>query len=93
MTNIDVPDTTDRDGFTCPVCGFDGLLEPAYDVAGKPSHEICPCCGFEFGFDDLQHGISHEEYRARWIAEGAAWFAPDEQPDDWDLSDQLRNVA
>ncbi|CAI6246577.1 hypothetical protein NRS6120_05960 [Bacillus subtilis] len=36
---------------TCPVCGFKGLAEPPYDHEGNHSHEICPCCGFQFGFD------------------------------------------
>lgn len=78
---------------TCPVCGFGGLLESPYNDAGGGSHEICPSCGFEFGFDDHSEGVSHEEYRARWLAEGAAWFDPDQRPEGWDLEEQLRNVT
>ncbi len=33
----------------CPVCKFDGLLNPAYDNRGVGSDEVCPCCGFQFG--------------------------------------------
>lgn len=38
--------------YTCPVCGFDGLKEAPYGPNQEPSYEICPNCGFEFGFDD-----------------------------------------
>ena len=37
----------------CPVCGYIGLNEQPYDDNGCPSYEICSCCGFEFGFDDI----------------------------------------
>lgn len=37
---------------TCLVWGFDELYEQPYDKRGEPSDEICPCCGFHFGFDD-----------------------------------------
>lgn len=76
----------------CPVCGFPGLLEPAYNADGAPSYEICPCCGFEFGFDDLSEGVSHADYREKWIAEGAQWFDPEQKPADWDLQAQLANL-
>jgi hypothetical protein len=44
------------------------------------SYEVCPNCGFEFGNDDnpgTTHGVSFEEYRAEWIAEGHSGFDPD----------------
>lgn len=40
--------------YICPVCGFKGLTEPAYDDQGNHSYEICSCCGFQFGFDDYE---------------------------------------
>ena len=40
----------------CPVCGFVGLAVSPYNEAGGGSFEICPCCGFEFGFDDDSEG-------------------------------------
>ncbi len=77
----------------CPVCGFDGLLEPAYNEHGNGSHEICSACGFEYGFDDHSEGVTHSEYRKQWIGAGAQWFNPDEKPEDWDLETQLSNLA
>jgi hypothetical protein len=54
--------------YECPVCGSeeltakpyetwpppqDGTITPPYeDYLGKPSYEVCPNCGFEFGNDD-----------------------------------------
>ncbi|WP_276729934.1 hypothetical protein [Bacillus sp. (in: firmicutes)] len=72
---------------TCPVCGFKGLTEPPYDHEGNHSHEICPCCGFQFGFDDyemrredgsyLDPSESIAAYRKNWLAGGAVIFSPD----------------
>lgn len=78
--------------YMCPVCGFDGLQEAPYNKAGNGSYEICPCCGFEYGFDDQSEGITHEEYRVKWIADGAQWFNPDAMPEGWDLTMQLKNL-
>ncbi len=36
----------------CFVCNYNELLEPPYDGRGIPSDEICPCCGFHYGYDD-----------------------------------------
>jgi transcription elongation factor Elf1 len=78
--------------FKCPVCGFDGLMEPPYNDHGNGSHEICPCCGFEYGFDDQSEGVTHEEYLAKWLQNGAQWFDPDQKPAGWDLQTQLNTL-
>jgi hypothetical protein len=66
----------------CPVCGFDGLTSPARD------YKICPCCGTEFGYDDLNH--SSDELRERWLAKGAPWFSKHTAaPKGWDALAQL----
>ena len=75
--------------FLCPVCGFDGLVEPPFDVDGTPSHEICPCCGVEFGFDDRD---DFAEFRQNWIEQGAPWFTPKIKPKGWDLQKQLAKL-
>lgn len=80
-------------GFICPVCGFDGLLEPAYNEQGSGSFEICPSCGFEYGYDDDDLGVTHEEHLAQWLAAGAEWFDPEARPADWDLATQLARVG
>lgn len=83
----------DMAGFICPVCGFDGLLEPDHDESGSPSYEICMSCGFEFGFDDDSEGVSFQDYRKQWLANGATWFDPDARPDNWDLATQLARIG
>ena len=74
------------DRFTCPVCGYPALAEPPY--------EICPSCGFEFGVSDDDQGFTHEQWRARWIAEGMPWWSgARHRPAGWDPAAQLRRVA
>lgn len=79
--------------YECPVCytSFlevkpyetwpppDGLAmrPPYYEYLGRPSYEVCPRCGFEFGNDDdpgTARPVSFEGYRAEWEAKGSPWF-------------------
>jgi hypothetical protein len=83
-----------NDRHECPVCEFRGLtqkpyelwpppprivLSPPYeDVLGRPSYEVCPRCGFEFGNDDnpgTASPTSFEAYREEWRAEDKPWFS------------------
>lgn len=78
-----------EDALGCPVCGFAGLDEPAYDAHGCASFGICPCCGTEFGYDDATR--THAELRAKWIANGMNWWSRTSRPTaDWDPLRQLR---
>lgn len=46
-------------------------------------HEICPCCGTHFGYDDFRR--SHRELRNAWLASGGQWFSPvHSRPLNWD---------
>ena len=56
--------------YTCPVCGFNGLKEAPFGPNQEPSYEICPGCGFEFGFDGGNDPKAFAEYRQRWIKKG-----------------------
>lgn len=76
----------------CLVCGYLSLEEPPYDAGGSPSYEICPCCGFEFGFDDGSEGLSYDQYRENWIKGGAHWFTLSLKPANWNLEKQLKNI-
>lgn len=79
--------------YACPVCGTTCLtakpyerwpppsgvvLEPPYErQLGRPSYEVCPRCGFEFGNDDnpgTAEPVSFEEYRRAWISDGRPAF-------------------
>ena len=75
---------------TCRVCGFDGRA-PVRDQYGCGTFEICVCCGAEAGYEDLcREAIL--SYRQNWLAGGAKWFRPKQQPPDWVASVQLIKV-
>lgn len=68
--------------FTCPICRYDKLTDPPAD------HEICPCCGTEFGEDDYDK--THETLRWNWIARGMPWFSRQTKPPaNWNPETQL----
>ncbi|WP_458119807.1 hypothetical protein [Paenibacillus sp. Z6-24] len=77
----------------CLVCGYDQLEEPQY-VEGVPSYEICPCCGFQAGFDDdaASYPQTIPEYRAGWLKHDAPWFSSRGKPVNWNLQEQLKNI-
>jgi hypothetical protein len=41
-------------------------------------YNICPCCGTEFGLDDVE--LTHAELRLRWLSNGALWFSDELRP-------------
>lgn len=77
----------------CPVCGFNKLDEKPYDKYDCPSHEICPCCGTEFGYDDKVKDKSRikrwKELQLEWVRNGYKWFSVDEKPENWNPHKQL----
>jgi hypothetical protein len=76
------------------VCRICGLIQPdaPWGETGKdPSHDICPCCGVEFGYEDcLLSAI--RKYRDAWIDKGSKWWNPKLQPTVWDIEEQLKNI-
>jgi hypothetical protein len=73
----------------CPVCGYDGLDEPAFDDDGVPSFDICDCCGTQFGYDDAT--MPHSVLREKWVAKGMPWHSRVIPPPlDWDPVEQSR---
>jgi rubredoxin len=80
--------------YTCPVCGYPGLDTPPRDpVHNYPSYDICPSCGFEYGFDDDSEGYTYETYRQKWLADGAQWWAKSKKPPaGWDPVTQLMRL-
>ena len=79
--------------YYCLVCGYPCLNEPPRSGAGGGSNEICPSCGFEFGFTDDDMGFSYAEWREKWIEGGMEWWSMRRtQPVGWDPETQLRAV-
>jgi hypothetical protein len=78
--------------YTCPVCGFGGLMRPPRNEKGGGSCEICPRCGTEFGYHDSSS--SDSELRHRWLKAGAAWHSRFRcPPQDWDPYRQLKQAG
>jgi hypothetical protein len=79
------------EAYVCPICGYNGLKEdpgPAPEKWG--TFEICPCCGWEFGYDNPAQII---QYRRRWLAQGAEWFYPKAKPLHWSVTEQLARIG
>lgn len=41
----------------------------------------------------MDQGYTLDTYRAEWLANGAEWFMKKEQPKNWDLKAQLKNIG
>lgn len=69
--------------FICPVCGFDKLDKEPY-INGLGQFDICPCCFFEFGYDDGNSGETFDSWRQKWIIEyQGCWRSTENEPDKW----------
>jgi hypothetical protein len=70
--------------YRCRVCGYGSMPDP------PERHNICPCCGTEYGVDDDEY--SYEELRDDWLLRGGHWFSTLEgylPPPNWSPWDQL----
>ena len=78
--------------YSCRICGYRQDERPWSGEHGDvPSYSICSCCGAEFGVDDntLEDVV---RYRGEWLRQGLPWFEPTEEPDAWDIDDQLAQI-
>jgi hypothetical protein len=79
--------------YICPVCGFPDLIETPKTERTGGSYEICPSCGFQFGFSDDDRGFSYKQWRERWIEQGMPWDnGRTKPPQNWNPRVQLRNI-
>jgi len=70
-------------------------VQPPYRLHfGPASYDVCSCCSYEFGNDDDPGPhvtpSTFEQYLREWISDGAEWFMPLGQPQDWNLARQLK---
>lgn len=77
--------------FLCKVCGYNYGDYVWGEDGLSPSHEICPCCGTEFGYEDSNES-SILAQRERWLNSGAKWSNPEEKPKKWSFEEQLKNL-
>jgi predicted RNA-binding Zn-ribbon protein involved in translation (DUF1610 family) len=87
----------------CPVCGYPDLDKPAYRNTFKDgigSLEICPSCGFQFGYTDdachlnVERSIIFQQWRQEWISGGMKWSIKEiKPPANWNPCEQLLNVG
>jgi hypothetical protein len=90
---VSLPGVDER--LRCPVCSVAELTVPPYenykgtvppespppyeDWLGRASYEVCPSCGYEFGFDDnpgaMASGTTFEVYRREWDENGRPRFS------------------
>ena len=78
----------------CPVCGYPKLEEPPRSPSGGGSYEICPLCGFQFGVDDDDKGITFGQARERWVAAGMKWCSRGTAaPRGWNAEEQVAAMA
>lgn len=92
--------------YTCFVCGFGSLTEQFYiDNSFSSTFEICPCCGFQYGYHDLNGTDEYPEsftekdivieYRKQWIQNGMKWWSDNPmrpKPENWNPKEQLKNI-
>jgi hypothetical protein len=67
----------------CLVCNYPHLSEPPRSEYGGGSFEICPACGFQFGVNDDDEGISYDKWRDDWEKKGMPWCSSIKRPDSW----------
>ena len=84
--NRSAPDTHE-----CRVCGCYSDSFPWGADGKSPSYQICPCCGVQFGKEDITLE-SINEYREKWLGKGGDWFAKEEKPELWNREEQMKNV-
>ena len=83
--------SSDPNTYECRVCGFYEEEYPWGEDGKSPTYQICPCCGIQFGKED----ITLEEikkYRNDWVAKGCKWFVKGEKPEKWNVEIQMKNI-
>jgi len=75
----------------CRICGCYSDDFPWGEDGRSPTFQLCPCCGVQFGKEDLTLE-SIKEYRDKWRSKGGEWFAKNEKHEEWDMDVQMKNI-
>jgi hypothetical protein len=67
------------------------MFEPWGPDGKTPSHDICPCCGVEWGYEDgtLE---STRKYRDEWVKNGTRWNVAGDKPAHWSWEKQRAQI-
>lgn len=68
----------------CVVCGWT-------DGQEKELGGICPCCGIEWGYEDVAFDNVLKE-RQRWVDSKYEWRNQELKPKEWNLEKQQKNI-
>ena len=79
-----------KNEYVCRVCGYINY-EITCEKGIYPTYNICPCCGVEFGYEDIDLA-SIRKYRENWINSGCNWFLDAGIKKDWNFLEQLKNI-
>jgi len=77
--------------YECRVCGCYSEDFPWGEDGRSPTYHICPCCGVQFGKEDISLE-SIKKYRDEWITKGGIWFVKNKKPDGWNMEIQMKNI-
>lgn len=80
-----------RENNYCRVCGLYREDKPWGEDGVTPTYDICPCCGTEFGYEDINIE-SIKDKRNNWLANGMNWFLKKEKPEIWNSKEQLNHI-
>ena len=75
----------------CRVCGYHNADYPWGEDGKSPTYQICPCCGVEFGVDDITPE-NIQKFRNDWQKSNYKWFDKQMKPSDWSLEKQMRDI-
>jgi len=75
----------------CRVCGYYSEDFPWGEDGESPSFQLCPCCGVQFGKEDISLD-SIKKYRDEWVSKGGKWYTKEEKPERWNLEVQMKNI-
>lgn len=92
--------------YICAVCGnIASVMRHTKPESALETGEICPCCGFHYGYDDMNASAEYSKdatpldiikiYRSQWIKDGMKWWSINPlrpKPPNWDPLQQLKNI-
>ena len=91
--------TNQQDYSKCLVCGYQ-FGSAVYDEKGELQpdafYSICPSCGYEYAYTDIDLGYTFQAWRHKWIKEGMPWTNEkihDKPPKGWNPKEQLNNIG